>query len=40
MRKRESKTCEDSAITTDPDGNYTGVPNNPYEQTVQDVDDL
>ena len=25
---------------TDPFGSYTGVPENPYEKPVQDVDDL
>lgn len=25
---------------TDPQGMYTGVPENPYEQPVQDADDL
>lgn len=25
---------------TDPNGSYTGVAENPYEQPVQDVDDL
>lgn len=25
---------------TDPSGSYTGVPVNPYEQPVQDADDL
>lgn len=25
---------------TDPNGSYTGVPENPYEKPVQDVDDL
>ena len=27
-------------IDTDPYGSYTGVPNDPYEEPVQDVDDL
>ena len=40
MRKKESKTYEDSAIMTDPDGSYTGKPNDPYELPVQDADDL
>ncbi len=28
------------ASETDPQGMYTGVPENPYEQPVQDADDL
>ncbi len=27
-------------IDTDPLGSYTGVPDDPYEEPVQDVDDL
>lgn len=27
-------------INTDPFGSYTGVPNDPYEKPIQDVDDL
>ena len=27
-------------IDTDPYGSYTGVPNDPYDEPVQDADDL
>lgn len=27
-------------IRTDPNGSWTGVPENPYEKPVQDADDL
>ena len=30
----------DGTIKTDPLGMYTGVPENPYEQPIQDADDL
>ena len=30
----------DSSIKTDPDGSWTGVPEDPYNKPVQDVDDL
>ncbi len=30
----------ESKIDTDPLGMWTGVPDNPYEEPVQDVDDL
>lgn len=29
-----------ASLDTDPQGMYTGVPENPYEQPVQDADDL
>ena len=33
--------CEDQMrIDTDPFGSYTGVPDDPYDEPVQDVDDL
>lgn len=36
--KRKSKKPE--KIVTDPQGSYTGRPENPYEKPVQDADDL
>lgn len=27
-------------INADPQGSYTGVPNDPYEKPIQDADDL
>ena len=30
----------DQRIDTDPYGSYTGVPDDPYDMPVQDVDDL
>ncbi len=29
-----------ASTETDPQGMYTGVPENPYEQPIQDADDL
>ena len=29
-----------ASVDTDPQGMYTGVPEDPYEQPVQDADDL
>ena len=35
------KMSEDQErIDTDPYGSYTGVPNDPYDEPIQDVDDL
>ena len=34
MEKKKKK------ITTDPQGSYTGRPEEPYEKPVQDADDL
>ena len=31
---------EKEKIMTDPNGSYTGRPQNPYEKPVQDADDL
>lgn len=31
---------EKEKIVTDPNGSYTGRPQNPYEKPVQDADDL
>lgn len=33
-------TYQDPMIQTDPQGSYTGKPENPMEQPVQDADDL
>ncbi len=51
MFKKNKKTKEqgkfeaekpviENSIDTDPLGMWTGVPDNPYEEPVQDVDDL
>ena len=40
MKKKESGTFEDPRIITDPDGSYTGKPQDRDEVPVQDVDDL
>jgi hypothetical protein len=37
-KNAECGTC--NKICTDPQGSYTGVPENPNETPVQDVDDL
>lgn len=49
-RKKREKTAENTAsllsmfegrsTETDPFGSYTGVPENRYEEPVQDADDL
>ena len=39
MKKKEG-TFRDPAINVDPNGSYTGCPNNPLEKPVQDADDL
>ena len=38
--KKNKEKEEKSRIITDPDGSYTGTPENKNEQPVQDVDDL
>ena len=40
MRKRESRTYDDPAIISDPEGSYTGLPKDQSEVPVQDADDL
>lgn len=50
MEKKKNKQSEISDrvqeiisfknVKTDPNGSYTGVPLNPYDKPVQDVDDL
>ena len=40
MKKKVSVTFEDPRIITDPDGSYTGKPQDWDEVPVQDVDDL
>ncbi len=37
---RIKKIIAMSSSSTDPNGSYTGVPENPMEKPVQDVDDL
>lgn len=37
MKKHEEEFCHPE---TDPQGSYTGVPENPEEKPVQDADDL
>lgn len=46
-KKKEDKITEKvqgiismQSSVTDPDGSYTGVPENPCDQPIQDVDDL
>ena len=38
--KSRSFSTEYNSINTDPQGSWTGVPDNPYEKPVQDADDL
>jgi hypothetical protein len=40
MKKKKSGIFEDPQIITDPDGSYTGKPQDWDEMPVQDVDDL
>ena len=40
MKKKEKGQFEDVKIETDPFGSYTGKGENPYEEPVQDADDL
>ena len=43
MKRKIAKLNEDETFhrpKTDPQGSYTGVPENPKEQPVQDADDL
>lgn len=49
QKKCEQKNCITDKVTniismqnseTDPNGSYTGVPQDPYDQPVQDADDL
>lgn len=40
MRKRESRTYDDPQIKTDPNGSYTGTPEDRKEVPVLDADDL
>lgn len=39
MKKREG-TFLDPAISTDPNGSYTGLPKDRNEKPIQDADDL
>ena len=38
--KQEIVLKKENRINTDPNGSWTGVPDDPYEKPVQDVDDL
>ncbi len=38
--QRIAPLLNSASSETDPQGMYTGVPENPYEQPVQDADDL
>ncbi len=40
INKRLEGFLSMASTKTDPQGMYTGVPENPYEQPVQDADDL
>ncbi len=40
LNKRVENIISMQNVKTDPNGSYTGVPENPYEQPVQDADDL
>ncbi len=43
MKKKQASKKEEKIFhhpTTDPQGSYTGVPENPEEKPVQDADDL
>ena len=40
MLKKESRTYDDPAIISDPNGSYTGTPKDKKEVPVQDADDL
>ncbi len=33
-------STDEGRIDTDPYGSYTGVPDDPYDQPIQDADDL
>ena len=38
--KEKARTYHDPSIETDPNGSYTGTPENPQDKPVQDADDL
>ncbi len=38
--QRIAPLLNSASSDTDPQGMYTGVPENPYEQPIQDADDL
>lgn len=40
MKKRTQKADPMESVQTDPQGTWTGVPENPEEEPVQDADDL
>ncbi len=37
---KEVKRMKEKKIITDPNGSYTGRPQDPYEKPIQDADDL
>lgn len=39
-RPEKSKSAKEDLIITDPQGSYTGLPEQRYEVPVQDADDL
>ena len=38
--KKHNGTYQDAQIKTDPNGSYTGKPENELEKPIQDADDL
>lgn len=40
MKKKNLGTFEDHTIISDPNGSYTGIPEERNEKPVQDADDL
>lgn len=40
MKKNVTGQFKDPKIKTDPNGSYTGKPENPCEKPIQDADDL
>lgn len=40
LSKAEAAASNLQSASADPQGSYTGVPENPYEKPVQDADDL
>lgn len=40
QNKQKTKAKKDEVISSDIQGSYTGRPADPYEEPVQDVDDL
>jgi len=40
VRRKNKGTYEDPNIVADPNGSYTGAPENVFEKPIQDADDL